>query len=263
MSAELQQVPAVTPDGLTGLMSSGEMPTRQLPPRAAEPVDQRVVIERKRVTSLTIVVPAKNEALNLPGLLGEINTEIERATWLEFCEILVISDGSSDETAEIAEAGGSRAIRHAHSLGNGAAVKRGIREARGDWILLLDGDGQHPPAELLAMLDLAEKHDMVVASRGGRGGSMHRNFANRIYSGFASYVSGKHIPDLTSGYPPRASRRGQGPGLAAAQHVQLPDDHHDVDAARRVCLSRSIRLRCVSARARVTSDCSLTAAASS
>jgi glycosyltransferase involved in cell wall biosynthesis len=79
-------------------------------------------------------------------------------------------------------------------------VKRGIREARGDWILLLDGDGQHPPAAIPSLLVPAERYDMVVGSRGGRGGSLHRNFANRVYNRLASYISGKQIPDLTSGF---------------------------------------------------------------
>lgn len=189
----------VQPDVLAGLMAAGDMPPR-LPASAAR---ERAVpsegARRRRVTRVSIVVPARNEALNLPGLLREIRSELDRAG-LEFAEVLVVDDGSTDETAAIAESGGARAVRHAESLGNGAAVKRGIREAEGDWILLLDGDGQHPPSELPAMLDLAERYDMVVASRGGRGGSLHRNLANRIYSRFASYVSGRHIPDLTSGF---------------------------------------------------------------
>ncbi|MCA8953054.1 MAG: glycosyltransferase family 2 protein [Planctomycetes bacterium] len=182
-------------------MASGELPAPR-PAPSPVPAAPALVVEpagRQRITSVSIVVPARNEALNLPGLLAEIRAELERAE-LEFAEVLVIDDGSTDDTPRIATATGARAITHAHSLGNGAAVKRGIREARGEWILLLDGDGQHPPQELSAMLELAERHDMVVASRGGRGGSAHRNIANRIYSRFASYVSGRHIPDLTSGF---------------------------------------------------------------
>ena len=91
-------------------------------------------------------------------------------------------------------------MRHPESLGNGAAVKRGIREARGDWILLLDGDGQHPPSAIPELIRMAEEHDMVVGSRGGGGGAVHRNFANRVYNRLASYVTNRRIPDLTSGY---------------------------------------------------------------
>ena len=76
----------------------------------------------------------------------------------------------------------------------------GIREARGDWILLLDGDGQHPPESIPQLLEMAERHDMVVGSRNGGGGAIHRNVANRVYNRLASYVTNRRIPDLTSGF---------------------------------------------------------------
>ena len=69
-----------------------------------------------------------------------------------------------------------------------------------DWILLLDGDGQHPPDAIPSLVERAECFDMVVGSRGGAGGSVHRNFANRVYNGLASYVANRPIPDLTSGF---------------------------------------------------------------
>ncbi|MCR9243385.1 MAG: glycosyltransferase family 2 protein [bacterium] len=188
-------------DVIVGLMATGDLPVASPAPGSRARQTPAIVVDdpRERITSLTIVMPARNEALNLRTLLAEVRDELDRAD-LEFAEVLVIDDGSTDDTARLAAEGGARAITHPHSLGNGAAVKRGIREAKGEWILLLDGDGQHPPRELSAMIELARGHDMVVASRGGRGGSVHRNLANRIYSKFASYVSGRHIPDLTSGF---------------------------------------------------------------
>ena len=98
------------------------------------------------------MVPAKNEAAGLPGLLAELNGVLEGCAGLQ-TEVLVIDDGSTDDTAEIAEAAGARVIRHPESLGNGAAVKRGIREAQLDWVLLLDGDGQHPPAAIPELIE--------------------------------------------------------------------------------------------------------------
>lgn len=195
---------------LAALMATGELPTAPpappaMPRPAAQaapagaPSPQRTPAPHHRVQSLSVVVPARNEAANLPALLAELQPVLQAAA-LPFCELIVVDDGSTDDTALLAEKAGARVVRHAESLGNGAAVKRGIREAHGEWILLLDGDGQHPPAAIPAMLDLADRYDMVVGSRGGRGGSLHRNFANRVYNRLAGYVSGRSIPDLTSGF---------------------------------------------------------------
>jgi glycosyltransferase involved in cell wall biosynthesis len=181
---------------LAGLMAGGELP----PLLATETADPVVRAVRKRVTSLSIVVPARNEAQNLPALLSELEDALADLPQLTFREVLVVDDGSTDATGDCAFESGARVLRHPEGLGNGAAVKRGIREARGEWILLLDGDGQHPPAAVPAMVAMAERYDMVVGSRGGSGGSLHRNLANRIYNRLASYVSGRKIPDLTSGF---------------------------------------------------------------
>ncbi|MFN3241389.1 MAG: glycosyltransferase family 2 protein [Planctomycetota bacterium] len=203
---------------LASLMAVGELPSATAPvaeqarptaltdaavevPAAPATPPLRTPAQRARVRSLSIVVPARNEALNVGGLLDEINRELAELQ-LPFCEVIVVNDGSTDETPQLAAERDAKVVHHGVGLGNGAAVKRGIREAKGDWILLLDGDGQHPPHELPAMIDQIERehHDMVVASRGGRGGSVHRNLANQIYNRFASYVSGRRIPDLTSGF---------------------------------------------------------------
>jgi glycosyltransferase involved in cell wall biosynthesis len=216
MSADLELPgltrPATAGDSLARLMADGAPAARQGTPsrsvlvvaRADRPPASDVArgspaSGKRRVTSLSVVVPARNERLNLPALMDEINGVLQ-ALDLPFAEVVVVDDGSTDDSAAIAAAKGARVVQHPVGLGNGAAVKRGIREARGEWILLLDGDGQHPPAELHAMITMAERYDMVVASRGGRGGSLHRNFANRVYNALASYVSGHRIPDLTSGY---------------------------------------------------------------
>lgn len=178
-------------DPLADLMSSGELPRAT---RAAV-----VTAADRRVTSLSVVIPAKDEALNIGDLLHELDRVLASLPYVD-AEVLLIDDGSSDATGEIARAAGARVVRHAQSLGNGAAVKRGIREARGEWILLLDGDGQHPPDAIPALLARAEEHDLVVGSRGGGGGALHRNVANRVYNALASYVTNRRIPDLTSGF---------------------------------------------------------------
>jgi glycosyltransferase involved in cell wall biosynthesis len=153
----------------------------------------------RRVTSLTIVVPAKNERATIATVVDRIRDRLSAVEGLRF-EILVVDDGSDDGTGSLATERGARVVRHAQSLGNGAAVKRGIREATHDWILLMDADGQHPPEVIPSLIERAEEHDMVVASRNGSGGAWYRNFANRIYNALASYVTSRRIPDLTSGF---------------------------------------------------------------
>ena len=186
-------------DLLPALMAVGDLPSKPAP-EVRGPASEAVAnLVANRVTSLTIVIPAKNESLGLPALLAEVRSVLAVLPNLQY-ETIVVDDGSRDGTAKIAADAGSRVIRHPESLGNGAAVKRGIREARMEWILLLDGDGQHPPEAIPSLVAAADGFDMVVGSRGGAGGSAHRNLANKIYNAFASYVANRPIPDLTSGF---------------------------------------------------------------
>jgi glycosyltransferase involved in cell wall biosynthesis len=148
---------------------------------------------------LSVVVPAFNEEANVGPFLDELSAVLARIPGCAY-EVIVVDDGSVDATPRVAAEKGARVVRHPVNLGNGAAVKRGIREARGDWILLLDGDGQHPPSEIPALWERAGTFDMVVGSRNGSGGPAHRNLANRVYNVLASYVTNRRIPDLTSGF---------------------------------------------------------------
>ena len=193
------KIPRIQSEALASLMAVGETraavrsETEAHEPGSANPTS------RRRVQSLTIVVPAKNEAETIGALVGEVGRRLRELEGLDF-EIVVVDDGSSDATGMIARECGARVIRHAASLGNGAAIKRGIRAAQKQWVLLMDADGQHPPETIPELIAAAEDHDMVLASRNGRGGAMHRNLANRIYNGLASYVTSRRIPDLTSGF---------------------------------------------------------------
>ncbi len=149
-------------------------------------------------TKVSIVLPALDERENLLELLPRLREVLEGLEGAAF-EILLVDDGSSDGTPALAREFGARVVEHPEPLGNGAAVKRGIREARGDWILLMDADGQHPPEEIPRLLEYMGRYDMVVGARTG-GGDLHRNLANRVYNGLASYVTGRKILDLTSGF---------------------------------------------------------------
>ena len=146
---------------------------------------------------VSIVIPAKDEELGLATLLPELVQLYPDA------EIIVVNDGSTDNTREISEAAGVKVISHPYSKGNGAAVKSGARAANGDCVVFMDGDGQHSAADvgrLLAKLD--EGYDLVVGARRGRSSqaSVARWSANAIYNAFASWMVNRKIDDLTSGF---------------------------------------------------------------
>ena len=149
---------------------------------------------------LSIILPAKNEATGLRKTLPALRERLPEA------ELIVVNDGSSDETAQVAEEHGARALTSPYSMGNGAAIKRGARAATGDVLVFMDADGQHKPSDipkLLAKLD--EGYDMVVGARDGSGqANFHRGLANRFYNALASHMTGHKIDDLTSGF--RAAR---------------------------------------------------------
>lgn len=145
---------------------------------------------------ISIVIPAFNEADNLGELLGKI-----RALKLPSAEIIVVDDGSADHTAQVAESAGATVIRHPYNIGNGAAIKNGLRAARGQFILLMDGDGQHNPEDIGKLLAEAGRYHMVVGARAkGSKLRLHRYAANLVYNLLASYVTNFRVQDLTSGF---------------------------------------------------------------
>ncbi len=146
--------------------------------------------------ALSIVIPAKNEAATIADVVASARSEYPEA------EIIVVDDGSTDATADLAEAAGASVVRHPESLGNGAAVKSGARAATGEILALMDGDGQHDPRELgklLARLD--EGYQMAIGARdSGSHASVGRWVANGLYNEIASRLTGSRIADLTSGF---------------------------------------------------------------
>lgn len=152
--------------------------------------------EDAQVMELSIIIPAKNEAESIANVVSLAKAECPAA------EIIVVDDGSDDETSRRAEEAGAVVLRHPESLGNGAAVKSGARAAKGEILAFMDADGQHDPRDLgrlLAKLD--EGYKMVVGARdSGSHASVGRLFANGIYNEIASKLSGRKILDLTSGF---------------------------------------------------------------
>jgi glycosyltransferase involved in cell wall biosynthesis len=153
---------------------------------------------------ISIIIPCHDEAGNLPGLIADIRKVMDDRP--ESCEILVVNDASTDNTAEVAEDAGARVVSNPYNQGNGAAVKSGIRAATGDIVLMMDGDGQHRPEVIPQILENLKQFDLVVGARTYKShAGMHRFAANTIYNWLASYVTKFRILDLTSGF--RATRR--------------------------------------------------------
>ncbi len=145
---------------------------------------------------VSVVLPAKNEAEGLARTLPAL-----REQWPE-AEIIVVDDGSSDGTAEVAAHHGARVLSSPYSMGNGAAIKRGARAATGEVIVFMDADGQHSASHIRLLLEkLADGYDMVVGARDGDGqANFHRGLANGLYNRLSSWMTGHQILDLTSGF---------------------------------------------------------------
>lgn len=145
---------------------------------------------------VSVVLPAKNESAGLRKTLPLIRRHCPDA------EIIVVDDGSTDDTAAVADELGARVLSSPYSMGNGAAIKRGARAATGEIIVFMDADGQHDPAQIPMLLErLASGYDMVVGARSAGGqASIGRGLANALYNRIASWVTGQRILDLTSGF---------------------------------------------------------------
>ena len=151
-------------------------------------------------SAVSIVVPAFNEA----DAIAELVTELRAAD--PWHELIVIDDGSSDATAERAAAAGATVIRHPYNKGNGAAVKTGIRHATGEYILVVDGDGQHRPEDARRLIARLGEYDLVIGARSTGTQATHaRRYGNSALNWLAGYLTDRDIPDLTSGF--RAARR--------------------------------------------------------
>ena len=144
---------------------------------------------------LSVVIPVYNEAQIVGSFIEAVLNKIPDA------EIIVVNDGSDDNTADVAAQAGTKVISHPYNIGNGAAVKTGIRNAIGDKILLMDGDGQHNPDDIPTLLEASNNYDMAVGARTPEShANLLRRFANFIYNILATYITGIKVKDLTSGF---------------------------------------------------------------
>lgn len=149
-----------------------------------------------RVPTISIILPAKNEAEGLRRTLPALRARFPDA------ELLVVDDGSTDDTAAVAAGAGARVLSSPYSMGNGAAIKRGARAASGEVLVFMDADGQHAAEHVPALLArLDDGYDMVVGARSREGqANLQRGLANAFYNRLASWMTGHHIADLTSGF---------------------------------------------------------------
>jgi len=146
-------------------------------------------------STVSIVIPAMNEADAIGSVVSQLRGA---ASWRE---IIVVDDGSEDETATRARAAGACVIRHPYNKGNGAAVKTGIRRASGEFVLIIDADGQHPPEDAQRIAARLGEFDLVIGARtGATQATTARRAGNALLNNLASYLTSRPIPDLTSGF---------------------------------------------------------------
>jgi glycosyltransferase involved in cell wall biosynthesis len=149
---------------------------------------------------VSVVIPALNES---DAIATVVSALAAAGPWRE---IIVVDDGSADDTGARAQAAGATVVRHPYNKGNGAAVKTGIRTARGEYVLIVDGDGQHQAADARTLVARLGEYDLVIGARSATTqATQARRFGNGALNWLAGYLTGRPIPDLTSGF--RAARR--------------------------------------------------------
>ena len=140
--------------------------------------------------NISVIIPAKNEGKSIDVLISSL-----KQLYPSY-EIIVIDDGSIDDTADVAKMAGAMV-----NIGNGAAIKSGIRKASGDILVFMDADLQHNPEDIKAMLNYFPDYDMVVGARLAKDQtSLGRALGNKVYNWLASYVAKFNVQDLTSGF---------------------------------------------------------------
>ncbi len=146
------------------------------------------------MTEYSIIIPAYNEE----EVIFDVVKKLDKPDGCH--EIIVINDGSSDKTRQEAERAGARVIDHPMNKGYGAALKTGILNAKTEYVICYDGDGQHKRQDLIRIAEIADKHDMVVGARTNQAHSSWIRMPGKWFLGvYANILVDKKIPDLNSG----------------------------------------------------------------
>jgi len=174
-------------------MTSSNGITNVVPNQTASPVDTALSAS----PNLSIVIPAYNEQAIIGDVIAGLKEELKNKNY----EIIVVDDGSFDNTFEIVTGLGVKVIRHEFNKGYGASLKTGASKSSGEIILFLDGDGQHDPRDVVRLLEHFPEYDMVVGSRTKNSSykPLLRRPGKKILSMFANFLAGTKIPDLNSG----------------------------------------------------------------
>ena len=153
-------------------------------------------IEIERGANVTIVIPAFNEQDGLPSVLENLRAWMQRGA-----EVIVVDDGSTDETARVAREGGARVIRHRHNRGYGASLKSGIRAAERELVVTFDADGQFDTNDIEKIVSALNDSDMAVGVRPqGAGSPTLRKPGKWLLGKTANYLVQAQIPDLNCGF---------------------------------------------------------------
>ena len=180
-------------------------------------------------STVTVVIPAFDEEAAIGVVIERLRSA---GGWRE---VIVVDDGSSDQTAAIAATAGARVIRHPYNKGNGAAVKTGIRNASGEYVLIIDADGQHTAADALRLVAFLGDYDLVVAARAGADqASAARHVGNRVLNGVAELSDRPRDSGSDVGPPGRAHERPPRIPAPPAERVFHTDDNNAVVREGRV-----------------------------
>lgn len=149
--------------------------------------------------TVSVVVPAYNEAEAIGPVVADLHAELKKRG-LEF-EIIVVDDGSKDDTARMVKPEHARVISHPANGGYGRSLLTGIEAAKHDWVLMIDADGSYPPSEIVRLFEFAPAFDLVIGAREGAHfwGTPTKAFLRWMYLRLASFVVGARVPDANSG----------------------------------------------------------------